>query len=113
MRRNSGHADRAKQFMPFDALKGFREALAEQERVVVPQMELTEDRLEELDRKLRCVQQNDVITVVYFCKDEYRRATGMVSHIDAQSRTLTIVKTRIRFCDVFDIGGDGVCEDAP
>lgn len=25
-------ADRAKQFMPFDALKGFREALAEKER---------------------------------------------------------------------------------
>ena len=27
-------ADRAKQFMPFDALKGFREALAEKERLV-------------------------------------------------------------------------------
>lgn len=28
-------ADRAKQFMPFDALKGFREALEEKEHIVV------------------------------------------------------------------------------
>lgn len=33
-------ADRAKQFLPFDALKGFREALAEKERTVVPPGEL-------------------------------------------------------------------------
>lgn len=33
-------ADRAKQFLPFDALKGFREALAEKERNHVPQGEL-------------------------------------------------------------------------
>ena len=34
-------ANRAKQFMPFDALKGFREALAEKERVTVPKKELS------------------------------------------------------------------------
>lgn len=33
-------ADRAKQFMPFDALKGFREALAEKERLVELQKDL-------------------------------------------------------------------------
>lgn len=32
--------DRAKQFLPFDALKGFREALAEKEKAHVPQGEL-------------------------------------------------------------------------
>lgn len=33
-------ADRAKQFLPFDALKGFREALEEKERTIVPKGEL-------------------------------------------------------------------------
>lgn len=33
-------ADRAKQFLPFDALKGFREALEEKERTIVPIGEL-------------------------------------------------------------------------
>ena len=32
-------ADRAKQFMPFDPLKGFREALAEKERLIEEQRE--------------------------------------------------------------------------
>lgn len=35
-------ADRAKQFMPFDALKGFREALAEKERLVEVQKGIAE-----------------------------------------------------------------------
>ena len=33
-------ADRAKQFMPFDALKGFREALAEKEKLSYNNQEL-------------------------------------------------------------------------
>lgn len=41
-------ADRAKQFMPFDALKGFREALAEKEKLMEEQ-KLTEykEKIEE------------------------------------------------------------------
>ena len=37
-------ADRAKQFMPFDALKGFREALAEKERLVEEQKEAVQEQ---------------------------------------------------------------------
>ena len=37
-------SNRAKQFMPFDALKGFREALEEKERILVPKRELSEGR---------------------------------------------------------------------
>ncbi len=33
-------ADRAKQFLPFDALKGFREALAQKEQSIHPPGEL-------------------------------------------------------------------------
>ena len=41
--------NRAKQFMPFDALKGFKEALREKERKVDSQRELSkEQNLEDL-----------------------------------------------------------------
>lgn len=63
---NQQKADRAKLFLPFDALKGFREALAEKERIVVPKTELSEDRKEELDRLLHQIKPGDIITVVYF-----------------------------------------------
>ncbi len=36
--------NRAKQFMPFDALKGFREALAEKERLTVEKGDLAEEQ---------------------------------------------------------------------
>lgn len=37
-------ADRAKQFMPFDALKGFREALEEKERLLEEQKETAQEQ---------------------------------------------------------------------
>lgn len=95
--------DRAKQFMPFAALKGYPEALRKKERIIVPKMELSEEYQEELDRKLRQVQKNDMITAVYYCKGEYLELTGMVSRIDVTARVLRIVNTKIRFEDLYDI----------
>ena len=96
-------ADRAKQFMPFDALKGFREALAEKERIIVPKRELSEEQKAELDIKLQQIQKNDIITVEYFQNGEYQQVTGMVSRMDKTSRVLKIVNTKIAFDDISDL----------
>lgn len=98
--------ERAKQFMPFAALKGFPEALKKKEKIVVPRMELSEEYQEELDRKLRMVRRNDIVTAVYFHENEYVRVTGMVSRIDATARVIRIVNTKISFDDIYDIQGD-------
>ena len=58
--------ERAKQFMPFAALKGYPDALRKKEKVIVPKMELSEEYEEELDRRLRQVRKNDIVTAVYF-----------------------------------------------
>lgn len=95
--------ERAKQFMPFAALKGYPEALRRKEKIVVPKVELSEEYQEELDHKLRMVHKNDMITAVYFHKNEYLRLTGMVSRIDETARVLKIVNTKISFEDLYDI----------
>ncbi|MGF0032279.1 YolD-like family protein [Bariatricus sp. SGI.154] len=95
--------DRAKQFMPFAALKGYPDALRKKEKIVVPKVEFSEEYQEELDRKLRQVKKNDIVTVVYYCKDEYLKLTGMVSRIDDTARILKIVNTKISFEDLYDI----------
>lgn len=95
--------ERAKQFMPFAALKGYELALREKERIVVPKMELSEDYREELDCKLHQIKKNDMVSVVYFCKGEYLKVTGMVARIDESARVLKIVNTRIDFGDIYDI----------
>lgn len=95
--------DRAKQFMPFAALKGYEEALRKKEKITVPRAELSEERGEELDRILRQVRKGDMVTVVYFHEDEYLKVTGMVSGIDADARLLKVVDTRIPFEDLYEL----------
>ena len=95
--------DRAKQFMPFAALKGYPEALRKKEKIVVPRAEVSEEYAEVLDRKLRKVKKNDMITVIYFHDGEYLKKTGMVSRIDETARILKVVNTKIGFEDIYDI----------
>lgn len=94
---------RAKQFQPFAALKGYSEALRRKEKIVVPKMEFSEEYQEELDRKLRQIRRNDMVTVIYFCKGEYLKVTGLVTRIDPTTRIITVVNTKIPLGDIYDI----------
>ena len=96
-------SERAKQFMPFAALKGFEELLAEKEKMIVPKIELSEERKAELDDKMRSIQKNDIITVTYYAKDEYLKMCGMVSGINTNVRYLKVANTKIPFDDIYDI----------
>lgn len=95
--------NRAKQFVPFAAVKGYEEALRAKERITVEKIELSEERKAELDYKLRQIKKLDIITVVYFDKDEYVKVEGMVSRLDADARILKVVNTKIPFEDIYEI----------
>lgn len=100
--------ERAKQFMPFAALKGYPNALRKKEELVVSKAELSEEFKEALDLRLRQVCKNDIITVVYFCKNKYLKQTGMVAGIDETARILRVVNTKIAFDDIYDIYGENI-----
>lgn len=95
--------NRARQFMPFDALKGFREALREKERILVPRRELSEEQKEELDFRCKQICKKDMLTVEYFQDGEYVQVTGMVSKIDETGKILQVVDTKIPFEDITDL----------
>ena len=96
-------ADRAKLFIPFDALKGYKEALREKERIVCDKKILSEEQMEELSNKILAIRKRDIVKLIYFEKDEYLELTGMVSSIDYIERTITIIKTKIKFDDIYEI----------
>ena len=96
-------AERAKQFMPFAALKGYLEALRRKEKKIVPQIVLSEAQKEVLDWKLHQIRVKDIVTVIYYDKTDYVEQTGMVSRIDPEGHFLQIVNTRISFVDLYDI----------
>ncbi|SHJ26887.1 YolD-like family protein [Parasporobacterium paucivorans] len=98
-------SERAKQFLPFAALKGLPEALAEKEKIIVPKIELSEEMAQELNQKFCQLKRGTVATITYFHEDEYLQITGMVALIDEPNRILRIVDTKIPFDDVLDING--------
>ena len=69
----------------------------------MPKAELSEERGEELDRALRQIRKNDMVTVIYFCEGEYLKVTGMVSRIDGTARLLKVVDTKIPFEDMYEV----------
>lgn len=98
--------ERAKQFMPFAALKGYPEALRLKEKITVPKRELSEEYGEELDRKLHEVSRGDMVTVTYFFRGEYLKISGLVSRIDPTARVLKVVNTKIPMADIYEISCD-------
>ena len=95
--------NRAKQFMPFAALKGLPEALRKKEKIRVPQKEIPEDKACEIDKALKGLVRGQIVTVVYYCDEEYIQLTGAVSRLDTQKRILKLVKTRISIDDIVDV----------
>lgn len=82
--------DRAKQFMPFDALKGFREALVEQERIVREPKELSEEQNLHLNWRLDQLREGDEVIIDYFQDKEYKKAVGIFLKSDRIKKSLII-----------------------
>lgn len=96
-------SDRARQFAPFSALKGFHELIKQKERVITVKKELSEDDLLILSEKMMQVKKGEMVKIVHFCEGEYVSTEGIVTDIDLVYHTITIVKRKIRFSDIIDI----------
>lgn len=104
------NAERAKQFTPFAALKGFEEALKEAEFVPQEKILLGEDAQEELDQKLRELVIGDVVTATYYADQRYITIAGSVISIDTLSSTIQIGATTIGFQNLFNIAHNAAQE---
>ena len=120
----------AKIFSPFDALRGFNDAVAAKEVLYEFKRELDEDEKEELNRRLSILQmltingrrarENKVVaSITYYvpCGDkdhsaygyrgQYRTASGIVWNVDtAVTHTILLGDQRIRFDDIVSIESD-------
>lgn len=96
---------RAKQFAPFQALKGLSEAIAEKERIPTPKRILAEDAQEELNQQLSQLRKGTMVTVVYYCiyEQEYHQITGAVIKVDSYWSSLQIGNISIDFSEISKI----------
>ena len=83
-------AQRAKQFMPFSALKGLQEALEKKEHLLVSKPALSEEQYLYLNEQLYLLKKGDLVTIVYYSSGSYVKLTGIVATIDAFHQILKI-----------------------
>lgn len=97
--------ERAKIFAPFDALKGFRELLKEQEFIKEDKKELSEDMIENLSNIINLLKNGMIIELIHYNYNEnsYQKTIGVVSKIDKNNHLLTVVKTKINFDNIYSI----------
>lgn len=95
---------RAKQFLPFDALKGLQEALREKEIEYEEKRELAEDPLNELNNKFNQIENGSYVTIKFYKNGKYSEIKGSVTNIDYIKKKIQLNKKyNINICDIINI----------
>ena len=97
---------RAKQFLPFDALKGLQEALSEKEKEIEyeEKKELSEETLAELNNRFNQIEKGSYVKIRYYRNGRYSEIKGIVTYIDYIKKKIQIDKIEnINICDIIDI----------
>ena len=91
---DSADAQRAKQFLPFDSLKGLREALhqKEQMRKREPRRELSEEQKEKISGVLTQLEPGTPVELVWYRGGVYRRDCGCIKVINGIYHYLVLEK---------------------
>ena len=83
-------ADRAKLFVPFDALKGLQEILREKEKEVEERKELSEESLMELQEELNKVDIGSSVFIKYYKNKKYIDIIGIITKINFVKKKIII-----------------------
>ncbi len=96
--------NRAKQFLPFDALKGLKEELRKKETEHQERIELSEESLIELENKFNSIEKGCSIKIRYYKNTSYIELTGLITGIDYIRKKIQINNTEnINACDIIEI----------
>ena len=82
--------NRAKQFMPFDSLKGLQQALRQKEIEYEEKKELSEESNKELQNEFNKIEVGDKIQVKYYKHNKYNTIKQKVVKIDYIKRKIEL-----------------------
>ena len=97
--------ERAKQFAPFDALRGLREALAKKEREHARQErgEVSEETAAGIEATLIKLKKGDRVRALIFDDGYYVTVEGQVTNFDVTYRYIKVEDGKIPFSDLYDL----------
>ena len=102
--------ERAKQFLPFDAMKGLTEELRirEEHHTRVPRAELSETQTQEVNRVLTELTPGDRAEITYYQGGHYHTEQLTFVKNDLYRRILVTEQTEIPFVDIFSVEKNGI-----
>lgn len=105
MRKKMTNKERAKIFAPFDALKGFKEALKDEEVIKVSKVTLSEDQELLINNTLNSLEKGMMVEIVYFSNEHnyYLKNIGIFTKIDLINKVIFIVKNKILIDNIIEI----------
>lgn len=95
--------ERAKQFLPFDALKGLHVALHEKEVEHVDKYELSFEQKEEISEKLQLLRNGEIVIIKYYMNYNYNEIKGKVLYINPIKKVINVSKIEIQFVNIYNI----------
>jgi len=97
-------SERARQFLPFDSLKGLQQALRvkeyENERIL--KGDLSEDTIQKISTSLLQIEKNTLVSVKYY-RDGYYYTEEGLSKINYEKRILVVGSNKISFEMIADL----------
>ena len=85
-------SQRAKQFMPFAAVKGLEKAIAEQENLLdrIEQVELGEEQVQKINEELNLLKKGYMVSVRFYNNGRSQTLEGIVEQIDFARSTIRV-----------------------
>lgn len=94
---------RAKQFMPFNALRGYYDMVGDAEIVPENRKELDQELIDQISYTLNSVKKRDLVKIKFYKDYGYKTMIGMVSMIDLVYKKIRIVDELINMEDIIEI----------
>lgn len=94
---------RARQFLPFNGLKGYGELLTEAREEEEEEQPLSEDRAQKLDDILGHLRKGDHLHLTFYESGRYRTLEGMLESIDRPWHFLRLGGKNISFRHIWEI----------
>ncbi len=100
----SSRVSRAKQFLPFDSLKGFNEALSEKRIEKEEKRELCDEVLMELNNIFNKIEVGSYVKIKHYKNKRYVESEGIVTKINYIKKKIELSKKEnINISDIINI----------
>ena len=95
--------DRAKQFLAFESLKGYRNLVRNKNYKTDNKKVLFDDNYDELNNTFKMINKNSLIRVKYYNDDQYIESTGRVKKIDLYRKKIYFLRSIIDIDNIVEI----------